>query len=44
VVVVGGGRNGLTAASYLAGGGLPVAVPDRLDRTGGAAQAVLELA
>jgi phytoene dehydrogenase-like protein len=37
VVIVGGGHNGLTAASYLAGAGLSVAVLERLGRTGGAA-------
>src|ERR1700684_815843 len=37
VVVVGGGHNGLTAAAYLAGAGLSVAVVERLDHTGGAA-------
>ena len=37
VVVVGGGHNGLTAASYLAGSGLSVAVLERLDHVGGAA-------
>src|SRR5260370_2528969 len=37
VVVVGGGHNGLTAASYLAGAGLSVLVLERLDHTGGAA-------
>jgi phytoene dehydrogenase-like protein len=37
VVVVGGGHNGLTAAAYLAGAGLSVAVLERLDHTGGAA-------
>jgi phytoene dehydrogenase-like protein len=37
VVVVGGGHNGLTAASYLAGAGLSVAVLERLDHVGGAA-------
>jgi phytoene dehydrogenase-like protein len=36
-VVVGGGHNGLTAAAYLAGAGLSVAVLERLDHTGGAA-------
>jgi len=37
VVIVGGGHNGLTAASYLAGAGLSVVVLERLDHTGGAA-------
>jgi len=37
VVMVGGGHNGLTAAAYLAGAGLSVAVLERLDHTGGAA-------
>ena len=37
VVVVGGGHNGLTAAAYLAGAGLSVAVLERLDHSGGAA-------
>jgi phytoene dehydrogenase-like protein len=37
VVVVGGGHNGLAAASYLAAAGLSVAVLERLGRTGGAA-------
>lgn len=37
VVVVGGGHNGLTAASYLARAGLSVAVLERLEHTGGAA-------
>ena len=37
VVIVGGGHNGLTAASYLASAGLSVAVLERLDHTGGAA-------
>src|ERR1700722_20393237 len=37
VVIVGGGHNGLTAASYLAAAGLSVAVLERLRRTGGAA-------
>jgi phytoene dehydrogenase-like protein len=37
VVVVGGGHNGLTAAAYLAGAGLSVAVLERLDHAGGAA-------
>jgi phytoene dehydrogenase-like protein len=37
VVVVGGGHNGLTAAAYLAGAGLSVAVVERLGHTGGAA-------
>src|ERR1700733_10273912 len=35
VVIVGGGHNGLTAAAYLAGAGLSVAVLERLDRTRG---------
>src|ERR1700744_3194901 len=37
VVIVGGGHNGLTAAAYLAGAGLSVAVLERLDHVGGAA-------
>jgi phytoene dehydrogenase-like protein len=37
VAVVGGGHNGLTAAAYLAGAGLSVAVLERLGHTGGAA-------
>ena len=37
VVVVGGGHNGLSAAAYLGGAGLSVAVLERLDHTGGAA-------
>jgi len=37
VVIVGGGHNGLTAASYLARTGLSVLVLERLDHTGGAA-------
>src|SRR5258707_6974519 len=37
VVIVGGGHNGLTAASYLAGAGLSVAVLERLGHAGGAA-------
>lgn len=37
VVVVGGGHNGLVAATYLARAGLGVAVLERLDHTGGAA-------
>src|SRR3984885_3745180 len=37
VVIAGGGHNGLTAAAYLAGAGLSVAVLERLDHTGGAA-------
>jgi phytoene dehydrogenase-like protein len=37
VVIVGGGHNGLTAAAYLAGAALSVAVLERLDHTGGAA-------
>ena len=37
VVIVGGGHNGLAAASYLASAGLSVAVLERLDHTGGAA-------
>jgi phytoene dehydrogenase-like protein len=37
VVIVGGGHNGLTAAAYLAGAGLSVAVLERLGHTGGAA-------
>jgi len=37
VVIVGGGHNGLTAASYLAAAGMSVAVLERLGRTGGAA-------
>lgn len=36
-VVVGGGHNGLVAATYLARAGLSVAVLERLDHTGGAA-------
>ncbi|CAB4577317.1 unannotated protein [freshwater metagenome] len=37
VVIVGGGHNGLTAASYLAQAGLSVAVLERLEEWGGAA-------
>ncbi|GAA2152059.1 NAD(P)/FAD-dependent oxidoreductase [Nocardioides koreensis] len=37
VVVVGGGHNGLVAATYLARAGLSVLVLERLDHTGGAA-------
>jgi len=37
VVIVGGGHNGLTAASYLAAAGMSVAVLERLGHTGGAA-------
>ena len=37
VVVVGGGHNGLVAASYLSRAGLSVLVLERLDHTGGAA-------
>ncbi|NUS16010.1 MAG: NAD(P)/FAD-dependent oxidoreductase, partial [Streptomyces sp.] len=37
VVVVGGGHNGLVAASYLARAGRTVLVAERLDHTGGAA-------
>lgn len=37
VVIVGGGHNGLTAASYLAQAGLRVAVLERLEEWGGAA-------
>ncbi len=37
VVIVGGGHNGLTAASYLARAGLSVAVLERLEEWGGAA-------
>jgi phytoene dehydrogenase-like protein len=37
VVIVGGGHNGLAAASYLAAAGMSVAVLERLGRTGGAA-------
>ncbi len=37
MVVVGGGHNGLVAASYLARAGLSVLVLERLDHTGGAA-------
>ena len=37
VVIVGGGHNGLTAATYLARTGLSVLVLERLDHTGGAA-------
>lgn len=40
VVVVGGGHNGLVAATYLARAGLTVLVLERLDRTGGAAVSV----
>ena len=38
MVVVGGGHNGLTAATHLARAGLSVLVLERLDRTGGAAR------
>jgi phytoene dehydrogenase-like protein len=38
VAVVGGGHNGLVAATYLARAGLSVLVLERLDRTGGAAR------
>jgi phytoene dehydrogenase-like protein len=38
VVVVGGGHNGLVAASYLSRAGLAVLVLERLDHTGGAAR------
>jgi phytoene dehydrogenase-like protein len=37
VVIAGGGHNGLTAAAYLAGAGLSVAVLERLGHAGGAA-------
>jgi phytoene dehydrogenase-like protein len=37
VVIVGGGHNGLTAASYLARAGISVLVLERLDHVGGAA-------
>src|ERR1700727_563434 len=37
VVIVGGGHNGLTAAAYLAGAGLSVAVLERLAHTRGGA-------
>ena len=37
VAIVGGGHNGLTAATYLARTGLSVLVLERLDHTGGAA-------
>src|ERR1700735_30873 len=37
VCIIGGGHNGLTAAAYLAGAVLSVAVLERLDHTGGAA-------
>jgi phytoene dehydrogenase-like protein len=37
VVIVGGGHNGLAAASYLAAAGMSVVVLERLGRTGGAA-------
>src|SRR5690242_16839947 len=37
VVVVGGGHNGLTAATYLARAGLSTLVLERLDHVGGAA-------
>ena len=37
VVIVGGGHNGLTAATYLAKAGLSVLVLERLESTGGAA-------
>ncbi|MEW2295582.1 NAD(P)/FAD-dependent oxidoreductase [Streptomyces sp. NPDC006743] len=37
VVIVGGGHNGLVAATYLARAGRSVLVLERLDRTGGAA-------
>lgn len=38
VVVIGGGHNGLVAASYLGQAGLSVLVLERLDEVGGAAQ------
>jgi phytoene dehydrogenase-like protein len=39
-VVIGGGHNGLVAASYLAKSGLSVLLLERLDEVGGAAQSV----
>ena len=39
-VVIGGGHNGLVAATYLAKAGMSVLVLERLDETGGATQSV----